>query len=103
MPKILENLCSTLNGKEQDDSKEAKAHGFQRAILTQFTIEDLLNEYALLRETLINYIYPIGDLDCVKFIHRYIDSLTKYSVIEFIQHLQISSRVILEDRPPATQ
>lgn len=81
---IINQLVSILRDGEVDENELGKAHGFQRAILTQYTLKDVLEEYSLLRETLISYLYPIGDIVCVKLIHKYIDILCKHSVIEFI-------------------
>jgi hypothetical protein len=87
MPDILKGLVDTLKSGVKDDMELAKAHGFQRAILTHFNVADVLNEFSLLRETLVFYLYPIGNLECVCFLHWYIDSLTKNSVLEFINIL----------------
>lgn len=99
MPEILKSLSHTLRSGIRNDMELARAHGFQRAILTKYTIDDILSEYAIFRETLITYVYPIGDLECVKFVHWYIDCLAKHSVLEFIQHLELTGRTI----SPATK
>jgi hypothetical protein len=97
MPEIIHSLSETLKVGSGNNMDMARAHGFQRALLTSFTIEDLLNEYSIFRETLITYVYPIGDLECVKFVHRYIDNLAQASVIEFIHNIQLSSRLVAPD------
>jgi hypothetical protein len=86
MPEILLGLSRALRRGMRDDIELARAHGYYRAVLTQFTLADLLNEFALLRETLITYLYPMGDLEVVKYVHCYIDTMMKNSVVEFIQH-----------------
>lgn len=98
MPEILKNLALALKRGLRDDMQLARAHGFQRAILTKYTIDDLMMEYAIFRETLIIYLYPIGDLECVKFMHWYLDCLSRHSVLEFLRFQKVSSRVIV---PPS--
>ncbi len=93
MPEILENLSKALKRGTRDDIELARAHGFQRAVLTQFTLADILNEFSALRETLISYLYPMGDTEVVKYVHRYIDSLVKNSVLEFIQHQKSAEKM----------
>ncbi len=91
MPEILNSLVDSLKQGSRDDIELAKAHGFQRAVLTQFDITDILNEFSLLRETLISYLYPIGSLEGACYLHWYIDSLSKNSVLEFINTLSANS------------
>src|SRR5687768_5604345 len=58
MGEILDNLASILETGEIPNVEMGKAHGFHRAVLTKFTFQDVLKEYSLLRETIIDYHYP---------------------------------------------
>lgn len=63
LPEILESLKYVL---ERDHGGHevilGKAHGFQRAHLTNFSLSDLLNEYRVLRQVLIYNLYPFGNI-----------------------------------------
>ena len=84
---ILEQLARLLSTGEMDSEELGKAHGFQRAALTKSSLNDILQEYSLMRETLIDYLYPMGNIICAKIVHKYIDILCKYSMVEFITYL----------------
>lgn len=84
VPEILNQLTNILINGKLDGIEIGKSHGFYRAILTRYSFEDLLTEFSLLRETLIDYAYPMGDINCSKLIHKYIDILLKHSAIEFL-------------------
>lgn len=86
---IIDNLILYLTKGELDEMELGKAHGNHRAILTKFTVQDILKEYSLLRETLITYLYPIGEIGCSKLIHKYIDIIAKNSVTEFLSETYV--------------
>lgn len=94
---ILDNLSHLLIDGELDDIEMGKAHGFQRAVLTKFTVQEIMMEFALLRSTIIDFLYPFGDRDCAKLVHNYIDIITKYSVAEFLYDLTLLQRVKREE------
>lgn len=83
MPEIIDQLIKILQEGEMDEVELARAHAIQRAILTQYSTGDIISEFSLLRETMIDYLYPMGDIDCAKLVHKYIDILCKHSVVEF--------------------
>lgn len=84
VPEVIEQLISILVKGKIDDVELGKAHGFQRAIMTRYSLEDLMTEYSLLRETLIDYLYPMGGKDGAKLIHKYLDIILKHAVTEFL-------------------
>ncbi len=84
MPKILDQLENLLRAGNVDESELGKNHGYYRSTMTDFSVADIITEYSLLREVLIEYLYPIGDVKCAKLIHKFIDILLKHSAIEFI-------------------
>lgn len=86
---ILDNLILYLTKGELDEMELGKAHGNHRAILTKFTVQDILKEYSLLRETLITYLYPMGEIGCAKLVHKYIDIIAKNSVTEFLSETYV--------------
>lgn len=90
---ILDNLVKILRDNVMDEVELGKAHGFHRVILTNFTIQDILKEYSLLRETLIDYLYPMGEIECSKLVHKYLDIVLKNSIAEFLNDLPLVSRV----------
>lgn len=89
IPELLDQLVNILINGKMDEIEVGKAHGFHRAVLTKYAFEDLLTEYSLLRETLIDYSYPMGDINCSKLIHKYLDILLKHSSIEFLSEESI--------------
>lgn len=96
MPAILDQLEKILIAGILDESELGKHHGYHRAVMTDFNLGDLLMEYSLLREVLINYLYPIGDLSCAKLIHKFLDILCKHSAIEFINSQILHRSLTLE-------
>ncbi len=89
IPDLLDQLINILRDGEINEIELGKSHGFQRAMLTRFSVADLLTEFSLLRETLIDYLYPMGDKQCAKIIHKFIDILSKHSTIEFINDMSM--------------
>lgn len=94
MGEIVDGIISILESGEFDEVEYGKAHGFQRAIMTNFSIGDLLEEYSLLRVVIIEYFYPMGDLKCARMVHRYLDILCKHAVLEFLKVSTISAELI---------
>ncbi len=84
IPALLDQLTNILKTGKVDEIEIGKSHGYYRSNLTDFNVADLLTEYSLLREIIMTYLYPMGDLGCAKVIHKFIDILTKYAVVEFI-------------------
>ncbi len=97
IPELLEQLIDILRSGTVDENELGKSHGFHRAVLTRFSLSDLLTEFSLLRETLMDFLYPIGDVRCAKLVHKYIDILCKYSVIEFAKDRMIKDRLEVRD------
>ncbi len=84
MPKILDQLEKILKEEYVDEAELGKNHGYYRSTMTDFSLADIMTEYSLLREVLIEYLYPMGDMRCAKLIHKFVDILLKHSAIEFI-------------------
>lgn len=84
LPELLDQLAVVLRTGRVDEIEIGKCHGYHRSTLTDFCVSDLITEYSLLREILITYLYPMGDLACAMVIHKFIDIMTKHSVVEFI-------------------
>lgn len=93
IPEILDQLEAILRDERIDEAELGKSHGYFRATLTNFSMADLLTEYSLLREVLLTYLYPMGSMECAKVIHKYIDIISKYSVIEYLNG-QITHRTL---------
>lgn len=93
MPEIIDQLIYILKEKSLDELEVGKSHGFHRLVLTNFSIQDVLKEFSLFRETIIDYLYPMGAIDCSKLVHKYIDIVQKNSISEFLNDLPIASRV----------
>lgn len=89
IPELLDQLISILRDGEINEAELGKSHGFQRAMLTRYSVADLLTEFSLLRETLIDNLYPVGDKQCSKIVHKFIDILCKHSTIEFINDMSM--------------
>ncbi len=84
IPEILSQLESILKEGQVDEIELGKHHGYFRSMMTNYSLSDVLTEYSLLREVLIHNLYPMGDMGCSKLIHKFIDILTKHSVIEYL-------------------
>ena len=95
IPQILDNLSDLLEIEAQgeDYKKEikkeelGKAHGRQRAELTEYSLEEVLLEYSILRKVIINRIHKceIQDLTAIQLIHKYLDDGMHNAVIEFVK------------------
>jgi hypothetical protein len=92
MPEILDQLASTLISGDLEALELGRAHGFQRALMTDYTIAELLKELSILRETLINFLYPLGDVTAAKILHLYLDVTCEHSVTEFIKGIQLARK-----------
>jgi hypothetical protein len=103
MPKILDQLEGILKSGEVDETDLGKNHGYYRSTMTDFCLADIMTEYSLLREVLIGYLYPIGDVKCAKLIHKFIDILLKHSAIEFINSEILHRSLTVESLGSETQ
>lgn len=97
IPELLDQLANILKTGKVDEIEIGKCHGYYRSTLTDFSVADLLTEYSLLREILITYLYPMGDIGCAKVIHKFVDILTKFAVVEFIND-QLLHRTLPTDQ-----
>lgn len=89
IPDLIDQLINILRQGEVDENELGKSHGFQRAMLTNYSVADLITEFSLLRETLIDYLYPMGNINCAKLVHKFIDILCKHSTIEFFNDVSM--------------
>lgn len=96
IPEILDQLELILKEGVVDEIELGKHHGYYRSTLTNFSVSDLLTEYSLLREVILTYLYPMGDVGCSKLIHKYIDILAKHSVVEFINDQLLHRSLTIE-------
>jgi hypothetical protein len=83
VPTLIDQLIGILKENKLDEVEVGKSHGYFRSTLTNFSIADLMTEFSLLREILVIYLYPFGNLECAMIIHKFIDILAKHSVVEF--------------------
>lgn len=97
VPDILDQLEGILNAGQLDEIELGKHHGYHRSRMTDFSLSDILTEYSLLREVLITYLYPLGDIDCAKTIHKFIDILLKHSAVEYV-NAELLHRSLTMDR-----
>lgn len=93
IPDLIDQLINILRHGEVDENELGKSHGFQRAMLTNYSVADLITEFSLLRETLIDYLYPMGNIDCTKLVHKFIDILCKHSTIEFFNDVSMRQSI----------
>jgi PAS domain S-box-containing protein len=67
LPDLLQDMADCLEGKIKPDNRrifiDAKNHGVQRANFQDFTLDQVLHEYAILRRVLFHYFDEIGSLD----------------------------------------
>ncbi len=76
----------------------SKFHGFQRSQFPDYTLEQILQEYHILRETLFDYLITensngLTEIDR-KILHSFIDNGIHASINEFV-HMQLEARGIL--------
>lgn len=92
LPYMLENLTDlfkddgiSVSQKISDITYFNRIHGEQRATQTNFSLEEVLKEFSLLRETIIEHLYPLItlELDSAKVIHQYVDQSIANTVLEF--------------------
>lgn len=84
IPELLDQLSHILRTGIVDEFEVGKSHGYLTSTMTNFSVADLLTEYSLLREILITYLYPLGEIDCAKVIHKFLDILMKNAVLEYL-------------------
>lgn len=107
LPEIISNLSDILECEGQDiidqveiekKSELARAHGRQRANQTNYSLEEVLTEYIVLRGIIIEKLFSTDekDLEATKIIHKYIDEGIQSAVLEFvkIQHQQIDDGIV---------
>lgn len=95
VPQILDNLSDileveSLGGEYEKEIKKqelGKAHGKQRAELTEYTLEEVLLEYSILRAVIFEKIHKFEpqDLGAIQLVHKYIDEGMHNAVIEFVE------------------
>ena len=93
LPYILRNLTAVLenNGKrikKQETDELNKKHGIQRASQTDFSLEEIMYEYALLRDVIIELMFKrsLPDLKTEQIIHQFIDECVQTTVLEFTKY-----------------
>ncbi len=96
LPQVLSNLSDILESESQGDAEReelkkknelGKAHGRQRAILTNYSLEEVLTEYIVLRGVIIEKLFSTEpkDLEATKIVHKYIDEGIQNAVLEFVK------------------
>jgi hypothetical protein len=105
LPEILDQISNVLRSGSTDDFELGKAHGFQRAVLTDYSISELMKEIAILRGVLVDYLYPVGDVECTKLLHGYLDIFCKNSVLEFVNSIKLvhKSQDRIFEEPPVSE
>jgi hypothetical protein len=93
---ILDDLKLALHAPTLRNREMGRAHGFQRALLTSFTVKELLVEYQILRAILISQVTPFIDEQNARKIHLYLDQLCTSAMFEFLDY-RLSSH--LQKRP----
>lgn len=107
LPEIISNLSDILECEGQDiideveikkKSELGRAHGRQRANQTNYSLEEVLTEYIVLRGIIIEKLFSTDDkdLEATKIVHKYIDEGIQSAVLEFvkIQHQQIDDGMV---------
>lgn len=93
IPDIIDQLILILERSEVSDEELGRSHGTQRLILTDYTVDDLQTEFSLLREAIIQYLYPFGDLRLSLLFHKYLDIIYKHSINEFFNDYIQTGRI----------
>ena len=96
IPMIIDQLLLIMDKEEIDEKELGKKHGYFRLTMTDFSLADVMTEYSLLREVLIGYLYPLGDIKCAKLVHKYIDILLKHSTVEYVNSQIIHRSLTIE-------
>lgn len=93
LPHILENLNEVLRNdgkrvKKHETIELNKKHGIQRASQTDFSLEEIMYEYALLRDVIIEFMFKRSppDLKTERVIHQFIDESLQTAVLEFTKY-----------------
>lgn len=96
LPQIISNLSDILESEGQDNvdinelkkkNELGKAHGRQRAHETNYSLEEVLTEYIVLRSVIIEKLFSTDDkdLEATQIIHKYIDEGIQNAVLEFVK------------------
>lgn len=94
LPEVLSNLsqafddkASQIPNKNKENTKLAKIHGKQRADKTDYSLEEVLREYSILRKVIWNKVFTSEVISCghALIFHQFIDEAIQSSVIEFVQ------------------
>ncbi len=96
IPEILDQLVSILKDGVVDERELGKDHGYYRWIMSDYSLADVMTEYSLLREVLIHNLYPMGEIECAKLIHKFLDILAKHSVVEYFNSMAVRQSHLLE-------
>ena len=103
IPQILVQLGNILKEGQVDEIELGKHHGYYRSMMSDYSLTDLMTEYSLLREVLIHNLYPMGDVACSKLIHKFLDILTKHSVVEYLSSQYVHQAISAEPIGSETQ
>ena len=90
VPKFLDNLSEALSPEHPrrlatDGCTIAQEHGGERARITNYTLDNLFNEYRILRETILTVLLSEGPLSETEHavIHSSLDDAVKQAALAF--------------------
>lgn len=94
LPDVLKSLAETLEKEIFHDSTHNKIrtlgsdHGKQRAYKTDFSLEEIVKEYAILRQILIEEFFSadLMEKQNSQILHQFLDDAVQYAVGEFVKH-----------------
>ena len=107
LPELISSLSDILENESLEHPKKiepkkknelSRAHGKQRALETNYCLEEVLTEYLILRGVIIENLYKneFIDVEAIKIVHKYLDESIQNAVLEFvkIQHTQIEEGLL---------
>lgn len=108
LPEVLSNLSDILESESLGDVERqelkkknelGRAHGRQRANLTNYSLEEVLTEYTVLRSVIIEKLFSTNpkDLEATKIVHKYLDEGIQNAVLEFVKIQSNKIEVGIED------
>lgn len=101
LPELIKNIAESLNAQPSKNiinqlanKSHAREHGKFRADSSNFSLSELIKEYSILRDVILNHIFKMGsnELDQIKLLHSFIDEAIQSSVVEFTEFKDTSLR-----------
>jgi signal transduction histidine kinase len=93
VPRILDQLvktleCEILDSEREENAEAAREHGIDRAIQPEYTLDEMIHEYHLLRRALFSTLQAVGPFDSETWqvLHDFMDRGVRKATIEYVKY-----------------